>query len=683
MKKILLAVSALFIIGAVFAQSERVDYRKNAVAVPYVKKAQLTGFENGAEPQTQPSMVRLTGRNFIGTTFYDCQSNGSMSQRVVAHNDGTVSAIWTTCGSTSSSRGTGYNYNNGSNWINSSASTDRIENVRTGWGTMTAIGDVEIVASHYVPSVTNNTCLGGLQIGICPQKGTNNWTFSLLQGPTINGIGSNGNPLTSSCLLWPALASSGNTVHLICCSESDTGMYYQGINTCLLYYRGTFDPSSNTISWENPRIVGNVTPAEVKRFSGDSYAITAKGDNVAIVAMPSSTMDAFLWKSTDNGQTFTKTVFLESAIKNNDLTAMLDTNLYVQDDICAVALGDDGTTHIAFGAYLVVSDEPTGDSWYWYPGIGELVYWNENMSPILYNNNDMYMQPEVLRNNGCTVIERFNLDCDESIWSLSSWGVDAFPSYGAGSVSFPQLVAENGNIYMVFCQVLEYPFIDVNSSKYYRGVFATKSTNNGQSFGDYSWLSYNKDCYYLNSWDLFPLDSTTTYEQVAENIYNEGESVFPAVAQKLVNGKLFMTWQQDYFAGSEIKDNNVGICSDESNLLYFTMDANQIGVYNNTNEVCQGLWIDSVGINNRNISGMKLYPNPASESVNLTFSAENSEPGVVSVMNLMGQTIYTNNVEVNEGYNMINVPVKNFTSGVYMVTLRTNTGISTQKLIVK
>ena len=42
-----------------------------------------------------------------------------------------------------------------------------------------------------------------------------------------------------------------------------------------------------------------------------------------------------------------------------------------------------------------------------------------------------------------------------------------------------------------------------------------------------------------------------------------------------------------------------------------------------------------------------------------------------------------NNFEVNEGYNMINVPVKGFTSGVYMVTMRTNTGISTQKLIVK
>ena len=350
MKKILLAVCALFVFGAVFAQNGRVDVRKNAVAVPYVKKAQLTGFEEGAEPQVQPSMMRSLSRNFIGTTFYDCQTNGSMSQRIIAHNDGSISAIWTTNGATASTRGTGYNYFTGEDWVNPASSTDRIENVRTGWGTITCIGDAEIVASH------NGS--NALVIGICPQKGTQDWTFTTLQGPAATGASG-----TSTCLLWPMLASSGNYVHLLACTESDAGYLYQGIQTCLLYYRGLFDPATKTISWENPRIVGNVTPSEVSQFSGDSYAITAKGNNVAIVAMPSSTMDAFLWKSTDNGANFTKTIFLESAIKNGNLSAMLDTNLYVQDGICAVALGDDGMAHIAFGAYLVSSDVDTGDSW--------------------------------------------------------------------------------------------------------------------------------------------------------------------------------------------------------------------------------------------------------------------------------------------------------------------------------
>lgn len=671
MKKILLAVCALFVFGAVFAQNGRVDVRKNAVAVPYVKKAQLTGFEEGAEPQVQPSMMRSLSRNFIGTTFYDCQTNGSMSQRIIAHNDGSISAIWTTNGATASTRGTGYNYFNGEDWVNPASSTDRIENVRTGWGTITCIGDAEIVASH------NGS--NALVIGICPQKGTQDWTFTTLQGPAVSG--SSG---TSTCLLWPMLASSGNYVHLLACTESDTGYLYQGIQTCLLYYRGLFDPATKTISWENPRIVGNVTPSEVSQFSGDSYAITAKGNNVAIVAMPSSTMDAFLWKSTDNGVNFTKTIFLESAIKNGNLSAMLDTNLYVQDGICAVALGDDGMAHIAFGAYLVSSDVDSGDSWYWYPGVGELVYWNESMNPILYNGDDMYMQPEVLRQNGLTVIERFNLDCDTSLWGLTSWGVSAYPKYGAGAVSFPQLIAENGKVYMTFCQTLEYPFIDATNEMYYRGVFATKSTDNGQTFGDYSWLSYNKDCYYMTSWDLFPIEETTTFEEISADIYNEGESVYPAVAPKLVNGKIVMSWQQDYNAGSEIKEASTAMCQNESSIYYLLMDADSIGLYNNTNEVCQGLWVDNyVGLSNRAISGIKMYPNPASESVNIAFTSVEADNAVITVRNLMGQTVYTLNRDVNEGNNLVNVPVKNFANGIYMVTVQTSKGLSTQKLIVK
>ena len=296
----------------------------------------------------------------------------------------------------------------------------------------------------------------------------------------------------------------------------------------------------------------------------------------------------------------------------------------------------------------------------------------------------MYMQPEVLRQSGLTVIERFNLDCDTSLWGLTSWGASAYPSYGAGAVSFPQLIAENGKVYMTFCQTLEYPFIDATNEMYYRGVFATKSTDNGQTFGDYSWLSYNKDCYYMTSWDLFPIEETTTFEEISADIYNEGESVYPAVAPKLVNGKIVMSWQQDYNAGSEIKEASTAMCQNESSIYYLLMDADSIGLYNNTNEVCQGLWVDNyVGLSNRAISGIKMYPNPASESVNIAFTSVEADNAVITVRNLMGQTVYTLNRDVNEGNNLVNVPVKNFANGIYMVTVQTSKGLSTQKLIVK
>ena len=80
---------------------------------------------------------------------------------------------------------------------------------------------------------------------------------------------------------------------------------------------------------------------------------------------------------------------------------------------------------------------------------------------------------------------------------------------------------------------------------------------------------------------------------------------------------------------------------------------------------------------------MKMYPNPATNNVNVTFSSEESANAVLSVMNLMGQTVYTENVNIHEGYNMVNLSVNNFRSGVYMVNIKTNKGTSTQKLIVK
>ena len=663
MKKFLLAVTALFLVSAVFAQDVASKRNMNTVAK---EKTIMTGREEAA-PQTPAPMVRSVSRNFLGTTFYDLQTNGSMAPKLYAHNDGTVSAVWTTMGAASSSRGTGYNYYNGTSWVNSSSSTDRIETVRTGWGTMTCIGNAEIMASH------NGTT--ALVIGICPQKGTQDWTFTTLQGPAV----SNGSS-TSTCLLWPAIASTGNTVHLICCTESDDGYLYQGIQTCLLYYRGTFNASSNTIDWEQPRIVGNVTSAEVKSFSGDAYAIAAEGNTVAIVNAPTFS-DVFLWKSTDGGVNFTKTIIFEHpyAAYDPNSTIVADTP-YVSDGSCAVALDDNGMAHVAFGLTRFNHDESNiaSGNYSYYPGVVGMLYWNESMQPII-NTNAYTLEPENIEAAGYKVFYRSDLNNDGGAY-WSSGDVD-LPGYGTGAVSMPQIVAQNGKVYMIYAAILDWPFLDVNNgaAAYYRGVFGCQSTDNGNTWGDVSWLSYNKDCYYLDDWSWVS-DTDSVMVHAMANLYIDGESVFPAVTPQIVNGKVYITWQQDFFAGTYVKD---GGTFAESYIHLLKMDADSIGVYNNTNEVWQGIWIDHTGLSNKVISGMKMYPNPASDLVNVTFSSEESANAVLSVMNLMGQTVYTENVDIHEGYNMVKVPVNNFRSGVYMVNLKTNKGTSTQKLIVR
>ena len=67
MKKLLLAVSALFLVSAVFAQG--VVRTTDAKNVPMVKKT-ITGRETAA-PENVIPMMRSTSRNYIGTTYYD------------------------------------------------------------------------------------------------------------------------------------------------------------------------------------------------------------------------------------------------------------------------------------------------------------------------------------------------------------------------------------------------------------------------------------------------------------------------------------------------------------------------------------------------------------------------------------------------------------------------------------
>lgn len=659
MKKTLLFLS---IVAFTFALSAQNRVNNQPGVVRSASKMNLTGNETGAAPANVASPLRTLNHNFMGSTYYDVQTNGSMSNRVNAHSDGSISAIWTAMTLNINSRGTGYNYYENGQWASELPSA-RIEDVRTGWGTTTSVGDFDIVASH------NGS--DALVISVS-QKGSGEWTYSQLKGPQlVNGS------QTSTSLLWPSIASSGNTIHLLACTESNDGFKFNGIQTCLVYYRGTFEPSTKSITWSAPRIVGDFTSDEVTRFSGDDYSIAAKGNVVAVVVQPSFRGDSYLWKSTDNGVNFTRTVFCEAAAPGD--TAYFDEGSY------SVAIGDDGLVHIAGGTWMSITRATSDTITYW-PGMGYLYYWNESMEPIKYDGDQSFKDPEVMRENGYTVVERVDLDGDGMITTVG-YGIDGYPSYGVGPISMPQIVAQDGKVYIVFANLLESLFVDAQSAKFYRGIFGIKSTDNGQNFGDISWLSYNKDVYYINSFELFPLDTTVTVGQLMNCLESWSENVYPSVAPNIVNGNIAMVWLNDAVAGSDIKEapsTQPVSSSDHENYIYaLIMNADSIGIYNNTNEVWQGLWIDHTGISNNVISGMKLYPNPATNNVNVMFYSEDTENAVVSVMNLMGQTVYSTVEGVSEGYNKIQLNVNNLPAGVYMVNIRTNRGTSTQKLIVK
>lgn len=661
MKKLLLALVALFLMGGLMAQNapmqkvSKSDAAKIAVTHPQI----LKGDEYTAVPRNFTSM--LGNGNFIGGTFYDLQTNGSMAPRTVAYPDGTVSAVWTTCSEGVTSRGTGYNYFNGTSWINSPTATTRIENVKTGWPSLAALGNGEIFVAH------NGS--DALVVGIRAQKGTGDWTLTNLYGPAASDGTS-----TSTCLLWPQIATNGNTIHLIACTESDAGFLYQGIQTCLVYIRGTYDAAANSITWEAPRVVGNVTSAQIGQFSGDSYAIASNGDNVAIL-VADSWNDVFMWKSTDNGVNFTKTTIVDSPIAdgyNESTTEILDTP-YVADGACAIALSATGTAHVAFGLTRVLNDVLGDGSYSYFPGVDGLFYWNESMPTITASTYTL--EPDSLILAGYTVFVKEDMDGDDTVWYLNGGN---WPKYGLGSISMPQLLVDGNNVYMVYTQTLDYPFVDVNSSSYYRGVFGKKSTDGGATWSTgTSWLSYNKDNFYVEDWENYSID---TYQDC---LWVDGENMFPTISPKVVNGKISMTWQWDYFAGCEIKENSVNVAGQPSSIYFMQLDANDLGVYNAITDVYNGLCIDHTSIVDNTLTGMALYPNPANNQVTVAISSNETANATLSIYNLMGQCVYAESVNVMEGSNFIPVNISNLNTGIYMVNVKTAQGTSTQKLIVK
>lgn len=85
------------------------------------------------------------------------------------------------------------------------------------------------------------------------------------------------------------------------------------------------------------------------------------------------------------------------------------------------------------------------------------------------------------------------------------------------------------------------------------------------------------------------------------------------------------------------------------------------------------------------VSELELFPNPAStnQNVTLSFTADQSEAAKVSILDLKGRTILTEDYLITNGQNNIGLSTKDVIPGILLVEVRTNTGSIVKKLIVE
>lgn len=391
--------------------------------------------------------VNAASQSIIGLTVYDLQTNSSVQNRVQRYDNG-FSAIWT-FGSQSPAfpdRGMAYQYiNNAGELLNPEYPTNigsisRVENVRTGFGSLNRIQNgSEIIISH-------STDVSNLILSKNNGPGTQNWINTVL-------------PFSVTVpQLWARSAVGGNdgkTVHLIAVTEPVTlgGTPYQGIDGALVYNRSL--DGGNT--WDITNLVlPGMDSTLYKSFSADEYAIAARGNTVAFV-FGGFRKNWVLMKSTDNGNTWTKKIILPFPVDAFDDTQLID-SAFVSDGSLALVIDNNDIVHSTTGRMEIANTTLGDSSVTYFPGTIGLYYWNE-----------LFINAEP------TIIAGLLDEDEDGTLNISLYPTGSNPSYQSSATSFPSMAVDaDGNLWITYAAIREN--YDLNG-RGYRHIYALKSSN--------------------------------------------------------------------------------------------------------------------------------------------------------------------------------------------------------------
>ncbi|MES2516338.1 MAG: T9SS type A sorting domain-containing protein [Bacteroidota bacterium] len=650
MKKQLLITTGILVSGLLSAQVSKksVDSKIPAhLSNVAIKKSAVdpdvmyTGlpFQIQSKVATAANAARTSMYNetVVGKTIYDLQSNSSVGDRIVVNADGTIATCWTIeptdASGSYANRGTGYNYYNGSTWAFpiGTGPTARIENARVGWGNIVNTrSGAELVLSH-------NGGVSKAHIASRPVKGQGAWANSTTSFPSVTG----GN-------WWPRMVSSsatgGDTVYALTITYpvANGGTVYNGVDGAILFSRSV--DAGATWDIQNIQPTG-FTSANYLGFGGDAYAITAKGSTVAIVAGDSDT-DIGLSKSTDGGVTWTYTRIYKfpitlwdsgTTISDADGDNVADT-LKSNDGSFAIALDNNGIAYVSYGAYKVLGDDPAAGTSY-FPYLDGLYLWNETMPVDLGGN----IVAGVVDANNDGVIT----------FPPATSPVLAMGRWGCSLTSFPSMAFDASNaLYLSYSSVVD-SLLSATGDKLVRHQYVMKS------------------CDLTPGAEVF----TTPMDITMPNSNPALEGVFGTMA-KNIDGNVHIIYQRDFFPGNGIPGTAASPNPDTENLdqggdneiVYTKIPVSDFVCVTGVKEATLS-----------SVSNMNFYPNPASTNAILDIQLTENTKLEVSILNTVGQSVYSTSVAGTVGANKVELNLNNLSSGMYFYQVK----IGNSKAITK
>jgi hypothetical protein len=623
MKKFLLSAAAILFAFAVIAQ-QRTQLPKEIVNQSSETEVIVPAKEYFPLNNTINNTVQSRGlapiEEEIGGTWYDLQSNATLGNRFQRWDDGTMAAVWTQGYNTPPGfpdRGAGYNYFNGTTWGPIPTPGQIVEDVRSGWPSIAALGENgEIVVSH-----------GGTPFGINvytrANKGTGPWIKSSLPNPA-------GRELT-----WPRVATSGENnmiVHVVAADQNSANPAENWV-----YYNRSTDGGVTWSGWDYPPLVD--LDFYTFSISADDYLIATRGDNV-VIQFSSQTFDLFFIKSTDNGETWEKTVVWEHPYPQFSFsTTPINDTLWTPDNSHSVAIDNNGMAHIVFGLFRWMNTDPGSGSyqvWWYTDGIA---YWNEYMEPFENDPLDIHrtLHFDSLYATGNVIgwLQDVNGDGQINIFDLElmnyrSLGLSTMPAIHVDDIN---------RVFVIYSETTE-TFDD--GTHYYKKLWARASPDGGTTWGDF--MHITDDIMHMFDECIYPQLAATSDDYIYYH-YNADET--PGIAldddhpyqlNRIIFGKL---------AKPEIVGTNDPVIH------------SSFKVHQN-------------------------FPNPVHSTTQFIIELPVRTQVSVEVYNLVGQKVVENNMGfMNTGKHLIQLDMANFTPGMYFYTVKAGNKIVTHKMMVK
>ena len=581
-----------------------------------------------------PTTVALKNSNTIddvriGTTTYDLQSNASVDNRLIRHSDGTISATWTMSAQFAaaySDRGTGYNFHDGSSW--GPDPTARLESSRGGWPSVLATGSGKEIA------ITHNTDNGYLLMTHRPSTGSGAWTEQIISSMDSNGVYTD--------IIWNRAVIGGSnneTIHMVgvIAPTGLGGTIWNGLDGALVYYRS--QDGGDTWDIQDMQLP-TLDTSKYTGFNGDDYAIAAQGETV-VVAYFGGWDDSVILKSTDNGNTWNETVFLDFPVDKYvndsgldiDGDGVMDT-LYTADGAGTVVLDGNNDAHVFFGNMRVLDADLSDGNTSYFGGTSGLMYWNESMGPDDASNSTISSSlwysslPQM-------IASAQDLDGDGM---LNYVGI---PTYYLSVDCMPSAGVDNqGNIFVSYSSLMEN--VD-NGSQNFRHVHVVKSMDGGTTW------SAPKDVTEWTDWG------------------GAQECVF-ARMDRNVDDKIRLIYQKDFEPGLAVRGDEDII--DMNEIRYLELDTTELSG-------------TSTGITYNNLDiKFSVYPNPAKNQITVDFSSTNNKSSNLIISDILGKTVKEFSVNSSNGINRIDINLNNLNDGIYFINFSNNEIKSTKKLVI-